>query len=143
MRGVLAIVVWVGACAAPCSLEEFVPADTGAAAVDCGALAIDEDPASAVDCVLAAQDQGKPVRLLVQLQGIDSVVRQAFVRDAGGRSFQFFFDGFGDDPPSFKRAGRVERFSCTRFERAAETSPGWAGPGLDCVDPTAGVTVCD
>jgi hypothetical protein len=57
----------------------------GPHAVNCGEVRVGGNPKAATECVLAAQQAGRPFRVRYDLQGIDAKVAVAIVRGPAGR----------------------------------------------------------
>jgi len=77
---------------APAALSARLASLSGIDGRDCGAFPLRSDLAAAVVCAKDATASGKPYRLAVQLQGIDSAIWQGAARDAQGRLWVVFYD---------------------------------------------------
>jgi hypothetical protein len=66
----------------------------GIHSVDCGRVKVRGDASVATDCALQANAEGKPFRVIYNIQGYDSSVAGGVVRTLDGRLLFLSFDGF-------------------------------------------------
>lgn len=79
----------------PDQMERYFRQTGGPVAVDCGRVAIREDPTAATDCALKAFTAKQPFFVRYELQGIDSEVAAGLVSDASGRVYGVVYDSWG------------------------------------------------
>ena len=84
--------VLAAAADAPALLNNRLSALAGAAAVDCGTLALRDDRKAAIACATRNDVSAKPFRLAVQLPSADSVSWQGAARDANGKLWALFYE---------------------------------------------------
>jgi hypothetical protein len=100
----------------------------GPAALDCGRVLLNGDPRIATECALAAQKAGKPFRARYDLQGVDSLVAVAIVRNQVGTVQSLMWDS---DPSGGGRLGPGIVFS----KRCLEPVHLWVDPHgrINCI----------
>jgi hypothetical protein len=65
----------------------------GLRSVNCGRVRIRGDASRATQCALRANAEGKPFRVIYEVQGYDSIVAGAVVRTQSGRLLFLSYDG--------------------------------------------------
>jgi len=64
----------------------------GVRSADCGRVKIRGDASSSTQCALQAEAQGKPFRVVYNIQGIDSIVAGGVVRTPAGKLLALSYD---------------------------------------------------
>lgn len=65
----------------------------GLFSTNCGRVRVGEDPAKATQCALKANSEGKPFRVVYDIQGFDSAVAGGIVRKSNGKLLALGFVG--------------------------------------------------
>src|SRR5260370_42593924 len=65
----------------------------GLFSTNCGRVRIRKDPTKATECALKANSEGRPFRVVYDIQGIDSTVAGGIVRKSDGKLLALQFDG--------------------------------------------------
>jgi hypothetical protein len=79
----------------------------GAEAIDCGAVQIKQDPASATSCALNAFANKRPFYVRYYVHNIDSEVAGGFAYDKKGNLSALVFDSAGFAAESLRKGSRL------------------------------------
>jgi hypothetical protein len=119
LRGVIVLVaaaLVASGCHTGPTFEEYrslVANSAGADALDCGVVALGSSRAEAVSCVQSALSNRRPVRVILQVQGIDSDIWLGLAVDEAGRGTRLMWDSdaFGGGS-RFRSKAWIDRADC-------------------------------
>jgi hypothetical protein len=103
----------------------------GLFSTNCGRVRVREDAARATECALKANSEGRPFRVVYDIQGFDSTVAGGIVRKSDGKLLALQFDGCPTGCGFSMLGQRVSVTSCPQPNRLYVNPKG----RLNCFQP--------